>query len=300
MKQVVPGTPVEARKTISADGVDLTYLIHRCGRSDAPALLLLHGAASNHTRWSEFLELTDLTGSCDTIRPDLRGNGDSMWRGRLDLDVWTADLLAILEHERISQSILIGHSLGAQLALQVAARSPSVTRGLVLIEPVFPAALLGGRRLMWRWRALLELATRGLMMVNRWGLGRRSFPSRDLRELDRETRRELAASGDTARLAKKYSSLRYILPYLPTANYLQELAATVAPLPPLENISRPVLVMLAAGTSIANQTVLEREIERLPAADVVSVEADHWPLTERPIEVCREVERWLAARRLVG
>ena len=66
---------------------------------------------------------------------------------------------------------------------------------------------------------------------NRLGLGRKSFPSRDLRQFDEETRRELARSEDPEALAKKYTSVGIQLRYMPRINYIQQMTATVQPLP---------------------------------------------------------------------
>ncbi|MFG9450979.1 alpha/beta fold hydrolase [Pseudomonas aeruginosa] len=42
-----------------------------------PALVLLHGLASNMSRWSEFVERSALRGHHALIRLDLRGHGGS-------------------------------------------------------------------------------------------------------------------------------------------------------------------------------------------------------------------------------
>ena len=81
------------------------------------ALVLLHGLASNLTRWSEFVEHSALRGRHDLIRIDLRGHGGSDVGGKIGLEVWADDLAAVLDQERHEQAILVGHSLGAQLAL---------------------------------------------------------------------------------------------------------------------------------------------------------------------------------------
>ena len=63
-------------------------------------LVLLHGAASNSTRWREFVERTSLK-DWNILRPDLRGNGDAVLpRTRLGMDVWCADIAALLDAER--------------------------------------------------------------------------------------------------------------------------------------------------------------------------------------------------------
>jgi pimeloyl-ACP methyl ester carboxylesterase len=282
------------------DGAQLQYWVSRCPRRGAAPLVFLHGAASNHTRWSELLEMTALTENATTLRPDLRGNGASMWRGHLDLRAWTTDIREILEHERLPAAVLVGHSLGAQIALRFAADVRPLTRALVLIDPIFPHALRGGRRLMWKLKPAFVLLTRAIRVLNAIGLRRRSFQNRDLRILDVKTRRELAESGDPEHLARKYSSLSQILPYLPTANYLQELTAMVERLPPMESIDLPVLVILASGTSIADTDTVRQQIQRVPDSDVSTIQADHWPLTERPREVGLAIENWMATRKLTA
>jgi len=291
---------MEERKTITAaDGARIVYWIARCDRPGAPLLVFLHGAASNHTRWSEILRISSLHRACDTMRPDLRGNAESMWRGRLDLDVWARDVVAILDAEAGHRAVLVGHSLGAQIALQVAWRWPERVQALILIDPVFPHTLRGGRRLLWRLDSLFRLLVLLIRLFNACGLGRRKFPARDLEELDRNTRRELERSGDPGHLARKYSSLRHILPYTPSANYLQQLLATVQPSVPPAQITLPILAMLSTGTSIASFHTLKREVERFPHAESVSIQADHWPLTENPDQVRLMLEQWLVSRGLL-
>jgi pimeloyl-ACP methyl ester carboxylesterase len=82
------------------DGVRIAYrrTAARKPAGKAP-VLLLHGLASNMTRWSEFVERTTLADDRDVIRVDLRGHGDSPTRGRISLQLWCDDLLALLDAE---------------------------------------------------------------------------------------------------------------------------------------------------------------------------------------------------------
>ncbi|MBT3223750.1 MAG: alpha/beta hydrolase, partial [Proteobacteria bacterium] len=52
-----------------------------------------------------------------------------------DLDTYVEQLLALLEAKKIKKAVLVGHSLGAQVALTVAALHPERVAGLVLIDP---------------------------------------------------------------------------------------------------------------------------------------------------------------------
>ena len=108
------------KRLTAADGMEICYRVRRHRDGPSPAMLLIHGAASNHTRWSEFARHTELRNGYDLILPDMRGNAGSMCRGRLDLDVWCEDLVAILDAENYDSAIVVGHSLGAQIAFELA------------------------------------------------------------------------------------------------------------------------------------------------------------------------------------
>src|SRR3989449_8514675 len=94
-----------------------------------------HGLGSNLTRWSEFVANTSLRADWDILRPDLRGHGGSLDRGRIGMDEWCADLAAVLEAERAPRAVVAGHCLGANIAVEFARRDPGAVLGLLLIEP---------------------------------------------------------------------------------------------------------------------------------------------------------------------
>jgi len=103
-------------------------------------------------RWTEFTSTSRLRESCDLLRVDLHGFGDSISRRRTGFDQWCRDLASILDAERVSRAVIVGHCLGANVAIHFAARYPSRTEGLVLIEPMFREAMTGARRALLRLR----------------------------------------------------------------------------------------------------------------------------------------------------
>lgn len=161
----------------AADGAMLGYRLLRGAAAPRRLIVLLHGVASNMSRWSEFVEHTSLKQTWDLLRPDLRGHGESFLRGRLSLEIWCRDLREILDAEDYDQALLIGHSLGAQVAVQFAARYPARVRGLVLIDPIFHQALRGGMRVLSRLRPAVSLFAVLLRLLNRLGLRGDTFRS---------------------------------------------------------------------------------------------------------------------------
>ena len=276
----------------AADGTKLYYWVQRCGIKSAPAVLLIHGAASNHTRWSEFTRSTSLRNRFDIVRPDMRGNARSMCRGKLDLGTWCRDLKAILEAEGYGPSIVVGHSLGAQIALHLAATCPERVGALALIDPVVPKALKGKRRWTKRMEPVIRPGVWLLRALNRLGLRRRKFPLMDLEDLDKKTRADMQGDHPQQELVRRYSALGLILEYMPTANYVQQIMATAAQLPGLEEITAPTLVLESAGVDFMDRTRSRAELARLPNRVLVEIDATHWPLTERPDDIREAIEAW--------
>jgi len=281
---------MESEHVLHHDGAELHYWLSRV--PDARFnLVMLHGLASNHTRWSEFMAGTSLRTDCTLLRPDLRGHGASMYRGRISRARWVRDLAAILQHEKLHPAVLMGHSLGAEIALDYAWTRPPQVQGLILIDPVFPDNLSGVLAWARRLRGLVWPLIGLLWVLNALGLRKRRFPPRDLWALDRQTRAALAARPG-ARIADFYMRPWVDLEYLPLANYLQDLLEVVRPLPPLEAIVCPVLVIMSSGSSIGDKQRSEAQVRRFPNARLEWIDCDHWPLTERPEEVRERIERW--------
>jgi pimeloyl-ACP methyl ester carboxylesterase len=272
----------------------LAYWLRRADSPSDRFLLLVHGAASNHTRWSELVEHTRLTSSWNVVLPDMRGNGASMTRGKQDMAAWCADLADVLDAEAATGAVLVGHSLGAQIAVQFAHRYPDRVRGLVLIDPVFQRAIVGRQDLVRRYRWLFQGAAGVIRALNVVGVHRRHIDNRDLRELDEETRRALAGPESLEEISKRYGALGPILRHMPTGNYIRQGIATVSPLPDPAAIDVPVLVLISGGTTLADLDVNRAEAARFPQSEIVMLEANHWPLTETPDAVREAIEGWMA------
>lgn len=284
------------RRFITPDGTRLTYWLRYSDTASDRLLLLLHGAASNHTRWSEFVERTRLGNNWNLLRPDLRGNGASQTRARQNLAVWCNDLHAILAVEGFSHTVAIGHSLGAQIAVHLAHLYPGDLDGLVLIDPVFSRGLRGRLRMFRRARWLFSLLTNAILALNSLGVRRREFPDRDLRKLDAATRRALRGNEPFEEIARRYSALRPILKHMPSANYLRQALATVSPLPPAGEIALPTLVLLSKGITLGDLEINREEASAFRDSEVILLDANHWPLTEAPDAVRKAIEGWLDRR----
>ena len=96
-------------------------------------VLLLHGLAGYAGEWAETAAW--LTDRSRVVAFDARGHGGSE---RLPADVsraaHTADALMVIERLGLAPAVVIGQSLGAQVAILLAAEHPELMRGLVVVD----------------------------------------------------------------------------------------------------------------------------------------------------------------------
>jgi pimeloyl-ACP methyl ester carboxylesterase len=284
--------PLEITRTlITSDDAMLAYRLWRPGLPRR-LIVLVHGLASNLTRWAEFVATTRLRESWDLLRLDLRGFEGSLYRGRVGLDEWCRDLAAILGAERPPRAVLVGHCLGANVALHFAARYPAAARNLVLIEPMFRQALTGPLRVAARLRPLMVPLAPLVRGLNTLGVHRRRLETLDLEQLDREARAAMAAAGPAAFPEERYGSALEDLKSTPTGVYLAGLLAVTAPLPDLRAIRMPALALLSSGGRFGDPAVTARLLANLPQCEVRLLEARHWIPTECPVQMRQAIEEW--------
>lgn len=280
----------QSKTLVTADGVRLAY---RLTRRDAPrpAVVLLHGMASNMTRWSEFVAGTGLADDWDLLRLDLRGHAGSVSHGRIGMDIWCADLAALLEAEAIPDAIVVGHCMGANLALHFAHRQPELVRGLVLIEPMYREALTGTLARAARFRPLISLTVPALRLMAMLGLYRRNLPPIDLAMLDREAREHMAAEKagfPSQRYASPFEDLRHV----PLVAYVQDMLAVTEPLPSPASVRPPTLTLLSQGSGFSSPTLTARLLADLPEGRIEQLDAEHWIPTEQPEAMRTLIEQW--------
>jgi pimeloyl-ACP methyl ester carboxylesterase len=97
-----------------------------------PPLILLHGGSASWRSWAAVAPV--LARDWQVIAPDLRGHGSSERGPRYRLPDYADDIAQLADRDLGHPAVLVGHSLGGQVALAVAARRPDVARGVVLAE----------------------------------------------------------------------------------------------------------------------------------------------------------------------
>jgi pimeloyl-ACP methyl ester carboxylesterase len=102
-------------------------------------VVFVHGHPFNRSMWQPQLAAVQAAGWRSVV-PDLRGYGESsVVPGKTTLDVFAADIAALLDHLGIERVVLVGLSMGGQIVMEFARQFPERLRGIVLAA-TFPQA----------------------------------------------------------------------------------------------------------------------------------------------------------------
>lgn len=121
----------DARNIQTSDGVTLHF--QTWGSGDQTCLLL-HGFGEGRHVWSDFAQV--MPASYTSIAIDFRGHGDSMWApgGQYSSASFVDDVLSTIAKLGIGSLTIIGHSMGAEIALKASVTLGHRLAGLVIVD----------------------------------------------------------------------------------------------------------------------------------------------------------------------
>src|SRR5213593_3411532 len=120
-------------KTHTVQGDGGARLAVREWPGEGPSILLLHGLASSSHIWD--LVAPRLAPRFRVVAYDLRGHGLSgKPSSGYGFDRMVADAVAVIRALRLRKPVAVGHSWGANVALQLAVDRPRLVSRVVLID----------------------------------------------------------------------------------------------------------------------------------------------------------------------
>ncbi|MDQ6910276.1 MAG: alpha/beta fold hydrolase [Actinomycetota bacterium] len=221
-------------------------------------MLALHGWGRDHRDWSGALS------GLDALVLDLPGFGASPPPPEPWGSAEYASALAPILDELVAPAVVVGHSFGGRVAMQLAARAPERVGALVL-SGVPLARRRGGGRPRLGFRAVRALHRAGVVGDERMESARQKYGSDDYRRAE--------------------GVMRSVLVKAVAEDYDEVLAAVECPVElvwGVDDTAAPVAGARAAAT-------------RLRRANLTELTGDHFACFAQPDELRAAVERALAA-----
>ena len=149
-------------KYVQLNGVSLHYEQEGLGRP----VVLLHGFLTHSALWRQIVPT--FTYGYTLYSLDLMGSGlsEKPQNQTYSIDTHVAQLGKLIDEFHLDNAILVGHGVGAAIAMVYTVRNPSKVRKLVVMNaPLFPGYSATG---LW----LLKLPLVGGMLTNDWFIQR--------------------------------------------------------------------------------------------------------------------------------
>ena len=246
----------------------------RRGDAARPSVVLLHGAGANAHWWDHLAPA--LAARFQVVALDFRGHGDSDFPEALVPGAFRDDLEALLEHLGTPCAALVGHSLGAHVALGHAAAGGSPC-ALVLIDPA--RGVSATRRRATR----LALSLRPTYATREEALRRFQFLPGPA-HVDEALRAAIAEHSVRAepdgRFGFKFDARWFVVPDRDR--------------PVLGHVRAPTLILRGSESPLLTPAGAHELLRGIPGAKLVELPgAGHHVQLERPRECLAEIEAFL-------
>lgn len=113
------------------------YTAARAFDAALPTMVFIHGAQNDHSVWALQSRYFAHHG-VNVLAVDLPGHGRSGGPALASVAALAAWLLAVLDAAGVDQAMLVGHSMGALIALEAAHQAPTRVRALALLGTTYP------------------------------------------------------------------------------------------------------------------------------------------------------------------
>jgi pimeloyl-ACP methyl ester carboxylesterase len=278
---VMQPSPVkEARNmenSVEVDGVQVFFRVDGSG----PNLLLLHGTGGNsETNWSELV--SRLSMSHTVIRPDYSGSGQTVDDGRpLSVAMLAAQVVAAAHCAGATTFDLVGFSLGASVAIYLAAEYPHLVRSLVSLSG-FTTSNDPRQRLQFElWRDLIRTDRQAMARLLLLSGFSPDFMAKTDNDFVSQTLKQLVATNNWEGMARQV-----------------ELDLSIDVEDQARRIEKPALIIGCTHDVMVPPAHSRRLASVIPNARYVEINTGHLSTLERPDEVSETLLDFITGMRV--
>jgi pimeloyl-ACP methyl ester carboxylesterase len=248
------------------------------------ACLLIHGFADGEYVWHDLS--VETAALCRTITVDLRGHGRSSWSdsATYTLGAHLSDILHVIVAAQVRRIVVVGHSLGGQIALEMAASYPALIVGIVVVDFAPEQNEIGTQQLLTN----LKLSLRNYSSIADYAAWleatRPLTPRHLLSRIATESLREAPDGGFILRLDPRLADL----PDDPRKH-------SAGAWNRLKMVQCPVLLVRGHASAVLRSTVANQMLVALNRSRLAVIpEAGHAVPTDNPAELARVVRPFCA------
>lgn len=243
----------------------IEYEIH--GRRTGIPVVLIHGFPFSKEMWRP--QIDALKDHYYAVTYDVRGHGGSdTGDGQYSVEYFVDDLIALLDHLRISRAVTAGLSMGGYIALRAIERHPDRFRGLVLADTRSEPDGNDGR--VKRASQARSIKTEGMEKFTETFLGAVFFEKTFRNNPDAVERIRKIILGTNP---------------LAASGTLLALAARTDTTPSLYNISVPTLILVGQHDTITPPSAAQAIKSKIPGSEIhIIPNAAHLSNIENPEE----------------
>jgi non-heme chloroperoxidase len=266
--------------------------IHVVERGQGQPLVLLHGIMLSSALWVH--QLRELADRHRVIAVDLRGHGQSLpGSDGSGIERLSSDLASVLDALGVEDAVVVGHSMGGMVALQMAVDMPIDVRRRRLAGIVLTSTTAGPFATLPGWAGVVRttgpVTARALLVGERWGA--KALPSRDLRWW--LVRLGFGADAPAAQV-RFVEAMHRGTPSRTLADLIPSLA-TFDLSARLGSLDLPVLVVVGSHDKLTAPRLARRMAAALPEATLVELpRCGHMPMLERRHEFSHLVDEFTA------
>lgn len=253
-------------REIDVDGIRLQY----AEAGEGPAVVFLHGLSATHANWE--YTMPAFADRWRVIAPDLPGHGESAKpNAPYTIDFYAGVVRSLGRELGIREAVVVGNSLGGQIALELAISYPVWTRAIVLAAP---AGGFGMPVQALRWVVAAAARPALLRVALPWAFERCVYdPTLPACDVRRRILAERLAHEDYPSFARAVARSLY---------------GSMAGGQAIRRVNQPTLLVWGRHDRLVALAQSRRLAHALPHARLaVLEECGHLPMVERPAEFNR-------------
>jgi pimeloyl-ACP methyl ester carboxylesterase len=284
MTAPIPFVGEYADHFFEVDGLKLHYT--EWNPRGEQTIVMLHGLNVQLHTWDPIAH--DLASDYRVLLLDLRGHGDSDWaRDGYHLQQFVSDVRALTEHTNASPFVLVGHSLGARIAIAYAGQHPDDVTHMVLSDnlPEVPReGALAARKIVGStgdvrgFRTHEEVLARYEELHPEWQPVFRELHAHFMVRRNWADKLVFKADPDLFWITGSVGASE--------TPQLWEYAAA---------IKAPSLLVAGKRSPFVDEELAERFRQTVPNADVLWTDTDHYIPREAPEVFCKAVRDFIAS-----